>query len=224
MNIDDVKYIADKIKYFHLMEPNREIIENTRADCNVVAHIANGRISFDPATLNFLNEDEVLWILLHEEGHLIHHQEVENRWSFKTIIWLILMVISAFSISVIFRINLIPLYPYYPASLTIAVIIVTFSMFFANNRYFYQPYWNDEFRSDEYAVKGLFIIRPDLIAWQVMSSSFRSFNNCRKSRKRSFLRRLYVNLIAKPHPPNNIRIQRVRVLFNKYTKNKHFIL
>ena len=220
MDMNDVRGIAARLIDFHLMDPKRKIVEETKIPCNFVASNMTEKISFDLTMLNFLNKEEVLWNLLHEEGHLIFNQETQKRQSLKLKIWCISMIALVVFITVLFAVNSISLYPYYSASLMIAFIIVTFLIFYADKHYYYQPYWNDEFRSDEYAVKGLFIIDSSLIPWQLMYSSFQSFKKCRKAKKISRTRRLYLKLFLTPHPPDDMRIHNVRVLFNKYQKNR----
>lgn len=212
MDISDVEGVANIIKDFHLMESKRKIKAKPMVSCNFAAP---GAISFDPYSLTFLNEDEVMWILLHEEGHLIFHREAEKRESLKAVITIILAFIFLIPIAYIF-VNPPQVSPYF--FISTALVIVT-SIAFVNyieKKYFYHPYWNDEFRSDEYAVMGLFIIRPDLVPWSVMYSSFRGLRVCKKGRRISFLNRLYLRFTVLPHPPDRIRICNARMLFNKY--------
>jgi hypothetical protein len=215
MNIDDVKRIASVIKDFHLMEFNRKITAKSRVHCNFAATEV---ISFDPLTLNFLNEDEVMWVLLHEEGHLRFHREAEKREMPRFVISVILASIIIIPVMLLF------LKPSQAPGFIIAMLPVIVAIFlfvnYIERKYFYQPYWNDEFRADEYAVMGLFIIRPDLVPWSVLYSSFKHLKECKKSRKILSLNKLYLKLTAVPHPPDRIRISNARELFKKYKKSQ----
>lgn len=217
MDFCDINRQAELLKYFHLMDPNREIISSYK-NCNVSAHMYTGKISFDPTLLNYFTDETILWLLLHEEGHLIYKQEAEKRQGTKLKILFGAMVVLIFLECFLFSIWRFPVL-FLEITIIITCIVITPLLFYIEKHWFPEPYYNDEYRADEYAVKGLFIIRPDLISWQIMYSSFPAFKECSKITKRSYLRKLYLRFITKPHPPNILRVQKMRVIFNKYKQN-----
>jgi hypothetical protein len=218
MDFSDINRQAELLKKFHLMDPKREIICSHK-NCNVSAHMNSGKISFDPTLLNYFTDETILWLLLHEEGHLIYKQESEKRQGIKMKIWFVAMVVLILLQGFLFSIWRIPI-QFFEISLIIDFIAITSLLFYIEKHWFPEPYFNDEYRADENAVKGLFIIRPDLISWQIMYSSFPAFKECSKITKRSYLRKLYLRFITKPHPPNILRVQKMRAIFNKYKQNK----
>ena len=87
-------------------------------------------------------------------------------------------------------------------------------------RHFNPRYRDDEYRSDEYAIKGLFLINPDLVSWHTMYCLFRYYDECEEKRPRPILNRLKRDFKEKigidPHPKDSERIQNARKLYNKY--------
>jgi len=43
--------------------------------CTFIANKQSGFIEYDPLLLEFLNEDQIIWSILHEEGHMRFHLE-----------------------------------------------------------------------------------------------------------------------------------------------------
>jgi hypothetical protein len=219
MDFNGIRKQAEILKKFHLMNQDREIISSHK-NCNVSAHMYSGKISFDPTLLNRFTDDTILWLLLHEEGHFIYNQESKKRQEVVIKIWFIAMIISVISLGYLFFVWLKNI-QYFEVALIIDFIVITSLLFYVGRNCFPEPYYNDEYHSDENAVKGLFIIRPDLVSWQIMYSSFSAFRECGKNTKRSYLRKFYLRIITKPHPPNILRVQKMRALFNKYKQNKN---
>jgi hypothetical protein len=228
MESSDVEGILDELKYYHLIDPKRKLLEDANVHCTFKA---KDPILFNHKTLDFLNKDEVLWILLHEEAHLIFPQKKFNASTYKIIITIILIFVATELIK-IFSQNFLPSRQYFTYFLVLLFIffsaeLIIWCVIYIENHYFYKPYWDDEICSDEYAVKGLFIVRPNLIAWQVMQSSFQSLERCKLSSttKVPFIIafRRFLKIPDNSHPPNKVRVQNVRELFNKYIIKKHSI-
>jgi len=100
MDESGVKKIADELKYFQLIDPNRKIIADKKIRnlwCNFGA---DGSILFDPTTLNYLDKDGVRFFLLHEEGHIIYRQEKKKRGLLKSKIWLTLFLVTIIPITI----------------------------------------------------------------------------------------------------------------------------
>ena len=218
MDFNDINRQAEILKKFHLMEPDRKIVSSHK-NCNVSAHMFSGKISFDPTLLGHFTDEAILWLLLHEEGHFIYKQEAEGRQNIVMVSGIVSMFAWMILQTFLFISWKIPIF-YFPIALVIVFILISVLIFYIDRYRFPEPYYNDEYHSDENAVKGLFLIRPDLISWQIMESSYLAFKDCGKNTKRSRLRKLYLRIMTKPHPPHNLRVQRARAIFNKYNQNK----
>ena len=224
MDITDAERIIKTLKDFHLIDVNREIIGNPTRSCNFWAKKISSSIQYDISLLNFLNDDEFLWILLHEESHLRHTQERDTRQSLKLKIDFFLGLVLIVLMIVFFPKNIYPVFPLYLSSIVIVFLIIIAIVSYVDRHWFYHPYYNDEFKADENAVKGIFILKPDVVAWQIMYTSFRAFKKCRENRKKlSILLKIYLILTTMPHPSDNNRIRNVRNLYKKYsTKRSDF--
>jgi len=214
MNIDDIKRIEKELKeVHHLIKPSRKIIPDKNYYCNFGSKdgITGKVIIFDPNTLDFLEEDDALFSLLHEEGHFVNPQKQKWRTPIKIAIWVILMVISIL-LSVILFVN-----SNYLFCLTVVVsfVIPPIILHYIDLRIFYQAYWDDEFNADNFAIKGLMQIG---IPWQAMRSSFDSLDECKKHKKRKLISQItysfnkWLNLTK--HPDDESRFKRAEELFN----------
>jgi Zn-dependent protease with chaperone function len=224
MNTDDIKRIENELKEFHhLIEPSRKIIPDKNYYCNFGFKdgITEKVIIFDPDVLDFLEEDGALFSLLHEEGHFVHPPKHKWRTLIKIGIVLVLLAVLALISFSHFRNSFVEIISTSVEIFMILVIIFVI-LHYIDLRYFYQAYWADEFSADEYAIRGLMIIKPDVIPLLAMRSSFESLDECKKYRKRAcwsqkwdwFNRKL--KLLT--HPTDEMRIEKAEELF-KSSKN-----
>jgi hypothetical protein len=218
MDENDVIQLSKKLKDYHLMNPERKINFVKNSVCTFISRPFFGDIIVDLTTLDFLSEIEVLWILLHEEGHLIFHQNQENKSTIKSFAMAMTGFIFAAFFYWLFNLLSISLNPFYLIFLVGDIFFSYYLISYLDLHFFYQPYWNDEFQSDEYAVKGLFLLDPDQIPYQIMYTSFTSLRKCLNHRIASSIQKIFFILSKKAHPPGQIRIRKVRELYNKYKK------
>jgi Zn-dependent protease with chaperone function len=227
MDTSDVKKIVDELKDLHLISCNRDVVPLNKG-CIFHAKNISSSIEYSSNLLNYLSKDVFLWIVLHEEYHLTHKLRAKRNGD----IDLVISVILAFIITTLIEFPFFSIFtrfiPLFSVLTVICFIIIFISTTYIHKKYFSQSYHQDEFDADEYAVKGLFLSRPNLIAWQIMYSSFQSFTDCseRDMRERptnwfkKFFLKLHLLLFYSPHPKNEERIQKVRTLFNKYNSKR----
>ena len=96
MDVREIEKIVVELKDLHLIELNRKVIPNSDIYCNFSS---GGAISFDPFAAEFMSEGEIIWLLLHEEAHLIFPQQrqalIFRRFLLKSLIYLILIGLFA---------------------------------------------------------------------------------------------------------------------------------
>jgi hypothetical protein len=136
MDINDVQKIANKLKELHLMDFSREIIPGKRRNCTFSAHISSEKILFDPNTLIFLQEIEVLWMLLHEEGHLIFQQNGKKRESLIYKLWFVAAVVSVSLTTLLFILASIPISPLFYVIITLLFLSIITAICYINRTYF----------------------------------------------------------------------------------------
>jgi hypothetical protein len=229
MNINDVDKIVRELKNLHLIEPNRKVIADSKIYCNSGALFS---IKFDPIAVSFMSEGGLIWLLLHEEAHLIFPQKRYIaqilRMGLKLAVYLILVILS-----MIFVANIIPKNLNLICFMVILIIgVLTIFCFGTYMEYhiFYplfssrinKPYWDDEFKCDEYGIMGLLLVRPNLIAWQEAYSALESFKKCVKKRGRQGpIKRKIGQTQSYPHPPHGIRARHMKKLYNEFKKRKN---
>jgi hypothetical protein len=228
MEVSDIESIINELKDFRLIDCNRNVVSIISNRCTFHAKGISSSIEYDLNLLNFLSKDEFLWIVLHEEYHLTHKLRSKTNNDIDLVISGVLTFILSFLIALSLPTIFLQFVVIFTVLMSICFGILFILTTYIHKKYFPQSFYQDEFDADEYAVKGLLLIRPHLIAWQVMYSSFQSFVKCWGSREKKksiiWLRRLYLKLYLKlylilrtaPHPENKDRIKKVRVLFNKY--------
>ena len=219
MDISKVNEIVTELKDLHLIEQSREVKPNAGIYCNFSAGKA---ITFDPASIDLMTEGAVIWLLLHEEAHLIFLQKRIGRTLPRFTIYFVItfLLIGGFSF-----LKIIPTSnPVYPSLIAVGMFfVVWFSIVYIEKRLFFQrytkPFFTDEFKSDEYGLMGLFIARPQLIAWQEVYSALESLYECRKKRGLPpLLQRIKLKITSYPHPPRDERSRRLKVIFEKYQR------
>ena len=224
MDATIVQNITNKLKELHLIDPLRKVVSQNTQKCTFSAHLADKTIQIDQKTLEFLTNDVILWIFLHEVGHLTLQQNGTNRGSLNFKIWIAAIPIVGIVTAILFSLFSMGISSLYYAITTIIYILVLILIFYIERTYYYQPYWDDEFNSDEYAVKGLFIINPKLDPTQIMELSFKSLDECRNNRRISLLKKYFFKITTKPHPPEKIRCERVKILYEIYKKQECYSL
>ena len=228
MNINDVDKIVAELKDFNLIGPNRKVIADHKVYCNSSALFS---IKFDPIALNFMDEGGFIWLLLHEEAHLIFPQKryfaMAVRGFLKIAIYVILILFLTALI-----VNNIPK-NFNPIVVILVLVVITLTIVlgigYIEEHLIYplfssrinKPYWDDEFKCDEYGVMGLLLVRPNLIAWQEARSSLDSFKKCREKRgKPGLIDRKIGQTQSYPHPPIPMRVFRMKTLYEKFKAKK----
>jgi Zn-dependent protease with chaperone function len=187
--------ISNELKTRNLIDPGRIIIPSETAGFKASVYTSN-TICFDP-NASELDDNEIRFCLLHEEGHL-------TRWQYGFQALLVLLVLGMFPI-----IYLI-LSPYWDPSKKVStdiwIIYIFFTLFavFSSMRILTQPFQWDEYGSDEFATKILHdnygIKKPSEILKNALIKTPSKFDRSYR------IIRLFIAL-AKPHPSI---IQRVR--------------
>ncbi|HVP96619.1 hypothetical protein [Methanoregula sp.] len=198
--------------------PDRQILPNTKEFCNFRAE--KDKIFYDPCIVHYLNYEQILLVLLHEEGHLRNPPvEIEARRN-KRGLWIFLPIIIAFCVSIglvcfqVFR------------ELPIAYLVLFGCGMWCSVEYYHkshpEPYWDTEYRADEFAVKTLTEVNPTVIWYQVQKAYFELSKKCRNCRKESFsnyIFRKYEEFIGfDSHPPDNERVERVKQIYEEIKK------
>src|SRR5208337_1025959 len=223
MDDSDVKKIIDELKDLCLISCNRDVVPLNRGCVFHAKHISSS-IEYSSNPLNYLSKDVFLWIVLHEEYHLTHKLRAKRNGDIDLFISAILAcIVTTFFFSIFTRSIFL-----FSVLIIICFVIIFISTTYIHKKYFLQSYYQDEFDADEYAVKGLLLSRPNLIAWQVMYSLFQSFTDCHESDKskrpinwfKKISLKLRLLLFYSPHPKNEERIKKVRTLFNKYNSKR----
>lgn len=226
MNVSDAEKIVDELKDCRLIDRNREVIGKKIRHCGFRARELGLSIEYDLKLLNYLSQDEFLWIILHEEYHLTHKLRGKTNDNIDFIITFFLtsgLFSAAMMFQELFMHSIILLGFLFFVCFGVFLIITRY----IHKKYFPQSYYQDEFDADEYAVKGLFLVRPNAIAWQVMYTSFQSFIKCWSKIKRGksayWIDILHTILLTAPHPSHRDRIENVRLLFNKYNLKRRAV-
>jgi hypothetical protein len=219
MDVNDVERVAQELKDLHLIEQSREVKPNAGVYCNFSA---GDTITFDPSSIDSMGEGAIIWLLLHEEAHLLFHQKRMERTLPRFIVYFVItfLLMGGFSF-----LKIIPTSnPVYPSLIMVGMFFVVWlSIATIDKRLFFQrytkPFYTDEFNSDEYGLLGLFIARPQLIGWQEAYSALESLHECRKKRKTpSLLQRIKHKITSYPHPPIGERSRHLKVIFEKYQR------
>ena len=209
------------------MDQSRKVRPNPKIYCNFSA---GGAITFDPIAAEFMNEGGVIWMLLHEEAHLILPQKrselIFPKLLLKCIITFFLVgMISLLTLDLIhFRGN-----SFYPPVLDFVLFLVVFLLCVYIERNLFRdqyvvPFYNDEYRCDEYALMGLCIARPHLIAWQEVYSALESFKKCKERRGKLTLFEEYKRKITSyPHPSHGQRAYYLKTIYEKYRSLKDLL-
>jgi len=138
--------ISNELKTRNLIDPGRNIIPSERAGFKASVYTSN-TISYDP-NASELDDNEIRFCLLHEEGHL-------TRWQYGFQALLVLLALGLFPIIYLM------LSPYRDPSKEIStdikIIYLFFTLFaiFSSFRTLTVPFHWDEYGSDEFATKIL---------------------------------------------------------------------
>ena len=81
------------------------------------------------------------------------------------------------------------------------------------SKMYFQPFWNNEYHSDEYAVMGLLLNQPGLKSWRVLQSIFEATETCQTRRNKP-----PTNLYK--YPPSIERVKKAEKLFYKLQNAK----
>jgi hypothetical protein len=223
MDIAGIEKVVIELKDFHLIGSNRVVKSDPKIYCNFSAGNA---IAFDPNASEFMSEGAVIWLLLHEEAHLIFPQKRQLLPLPRLIIY---MLLTFFTITAISILKIIPQKilssPFMVVIAVILFLIIWGLGFYIEKNLFFQryvePFYSDEFKSDEYGLMGLFIVRPNLIGWQEAYSALESFKKCKEKRgELKFFRAQIRKITSYTHPPNDVRARHLKEIFEKYQRNK----
>jgi len=158
--------IIEELKTRNLVDPHREIKASKRIPCGFKASVfTSNTISYNP-NISGLNDDEIRFCILHEEGHLKRGQY------------------GLPAICLLFSFGLIPLFYciLLKVDLNVMMISIFFMLFivFSSIRILTEPFKGDEYGSDEFASEILRehydIKKPSEILKNVLNSIPSSFD------------------------------------------------
>ncbi|MEI7856988.1 MAG: hypothetical protein WCH85_05735 [Methanomicrobiales archaeon] len=170
--------------------------------------------------LDFLNDNELKWVLLHEEGHLQQGVLEQRKWVETNKRKLVTQLVIGSVLFLLIWEGIFILFRYVSPILFLSWWAIPIFLFFLNRKYFNKAYCLDEDNADNFAAEKMLESYSNLhlIPSEVMKSLFEARLKC--SSTRNFICRLhsqlYWGIIGERYRSPEARVTRIKYLFESH--------